>query len=147
MKSTAGLESKKEAVDQNLLPIVFYDAECGLCDHSIQWVIAHDQEKIFHFAPLQGDTALSLIGSLHGQSSDWTIVYLDEDGRYDRSTAVLKIAQRLKWGRGLPNLFLAIPATVRDIFYRFVAKIRYRVFGKIEACQLPAPSVRARFLP
>jgi len=128
-------------------PIVFYDGECGLCNRSINWMIAHDSKGVLRFAPLQGETALNTIGAPIGEPSNWTIIYKDEGGVYNRSAAVLRIADRIGWGFGLPKLMIKIPQGLRDPFYKLVAKTRYKVFGKVNSCNLPSPEVRLKFLP
>ena len=138
-------ELRKSATAEG--PIVFYDGDCGLCARTVQGVLRHDKNGVFRFAPLQGETAAKLIGQPQGKPDAWTLVLLDESGLYDRSTGVLKILKRVKWGGLLPSLGLWIPRFVRDGVYRFVAKIRYRVWGKANSCALPTKAAMARFLP
>ena len=128
-------------------PIIFYDGECGFCDRTVQWVLRKDKDHLFRFAALQGETALQMIGSPLGDPSSWSIILLDDSGKADRSTAVLKIAQKLRYGFGLPGVLLLIPQFLRDGVYKAIAKVRYRIFGKVSMCQLPPPEVRAMFLP
>ncbi len=128
-------------------PIVFFDGVCGLCSHAVDFVMARDANATFRFAPLQGETARSLLPESDTQNLDSMAVSID--GRiYRRSSAVV----RMLWGLG-PHWQLAggllwlIPLPLRDLGYRIVAKQRYRLFGKHESCRLPTPEERERFLP
>lgn len=126
-------------------PVVFYDGECGMCDRSVQWVLAHDPSGIFRFATLQGETARRSLGE--GNQDLRSVVLLDEHGAHRYSSAPLRIMVRLGGVWRLMGLFLAVPAFVRDGVYRFIARHRYKVFGKVDACRIPSPEVRTRFLP
>jgi predicted DCC family thiol-disulfide oxidoreductase YuxK len=132
--------------------IILFDGVCNLCNGFVQFIIEHDPAGRFQFTALQSEAGQALL-RLHGLNSltpgtDPDSIQLLEDGRlYSHSTAVLRIARRLGGGWVLlaaPGWLL--PATVRDALYRFVARNRYRWFGRQEACWLPTPALRARFL-
>jgi predicted DCC family thiol-disulfide oxidoreductase YuxK len=143
--ATESAEVRKEAAAEG--PIVFYDGDCGLCAKSVQFVLRKDKKHIFRFAPLQGETAAKLIGQLEGKPDTWTLILLDDTGVFDRSTGALKILQHVKWGWVLPTAALWVPLFIREGAYRFVAKIRYRVWGHADSCPLPTKSELSRFLP
>lgn len=128
-------------------PIIFYDGECGLCNKSIQFVMRHDRDQVFYYAPLQGDTAERAQLKPEGDPEAWSVVLVDEKGVHRRSTAALRIASKLGGFWSLLALFLIVPRFIRDAVYGWVARNRYRVWGKLEACPLPPPEARARFLP
>ncbi len=128
-------------------PIVFFDGECVLCNGFLDWMMAIDHQAQLRVAPLQGETATQLLPPLPHQPEDWSIYYLDEQGLYAQSDAVLRIMRRLggiwevlSWGEGIPQ-------PVRDAVYRLVASNRYRLLGKRETCRLPSKAEKARFLP
>jgi predicted DCC family thiol-disulfide oxidoreductase YuxK len=128
--------------------LVLYDGECGFCDASVQWLLERDLEGRLHFAPLQGDTAAAVRAL-----GDWpetldSIVFVEEGGRLSwRSTAAVRIASVLPWPwRGLAGAWL-IPWPLRDIGYRLIAAVRFRIWGRLDACRLPAPHEATRFLP
>lgn len=127
--------------------IVLFDGVCNFCNGSVNFIIEHDSRNRFKFAPLQSEIAQKLLQQ-HGLSDpDLDSVVLIEDGTtFVRSTAALKIAQNLDgwWSRF--SVFLVVPVGMRDFFYRLFAKFRYRMFGKTEACLMPTPELRARFL-
>lgn len=123
---------------------VLFDGVCNLCNASVNFIIDRDPKGYFRFAALQSDAAKALGETVTGDP-DSVILY--EDGkRYDKSTAALRIARRLS---GLwPVLYMGIivPRPIRDVVYRFIARNRYKWFGKSDACRLPSPELKARFL-
>ena len=126
--------------------IVFFDGVCGLCSHTVNALMRRDHRSILLFAPLQGTTAQSLVPNDVREELS-TFVYAREGQLFYRSTAMLRILQDLGgfWG-GVATLFRIIPVPLRDMVYRMVSSIRYRVFGKHETCRLPTPEERRRFL-
>ena len=128
-------------------PIVFYDGVCVLCNSFVDKVINADTSGIFRFAPLQGDTARTMLPPLPEDPSEWSVVYLDADGIRTASDASLEIVRRLG-GWWTPLAWCRIvPRGLRDFVYRFVARHRYRTFGKRDACTLLTPDQQARILP
>ena len=129
--------------------IVFYDGTCGFCDWSVQWLLRHDKTGAFVFAPLQGSTAERYGVSPEGHDPTSVVLVLPgaTPTRLERSDAVLTILARL--GQPWRALSLArwIPRFLRDPFYRLFARYRYVVAGKIDACRIPSPEDRPRFLP
>jgi predicted DCC family thiol-disulfide oxidoreductase YuxK len=125
--------------------IVFYDGECGFCDRSVQFVLRHDREQKFRFAALQGETANELIGEGTGDSQ--SVIVLDKGTTYFRSSAALRILWHLGGFWRLFSYLQWIPAPIRDGVYRWIASNRCRLFGKVDACRLPAADQRSRFLP
>lgn len=136
--------SPPSAVDR---PIVFYDGECGLCDRFVQFVLRHDRDARFQFAPLQGETFAGYRPRVDAADLS-TMVLADEAGLHTRSTAALRVLRRLggAWGP-LGGLGLLLPRPLRDLGYRAVARVRHRLFARPDACRLPGPSDRPRFLP
>jgi predicted DCC family thiol-disulfide oxidoreductase YuxK len=129
-------------------PLVLYDGTCGLCDASVQWLLDHDREGVLRFAPLQGETAAAL-RARHPEIPEEleTIVLVEGETVSLRSTAVFRVLARLPspWRRLAWLRF--VPRPVRDLGYRLVAAVRYRVWGRTETCRIPRPEERARFLP
>lgn len=132
--------------------VVLFDGVCNLCQGSVNFIIDRDPKSHFRFAPLQGQRAAALLVS-HGRKAlaagaDPDSIVLLEGGKvYEHSTAALRIARRLSglWPL-LYYLFIWIPRPIRDVVYRFIARNRYRWFGKTEACRMPTPALKARFL-
>jgi predicted DCC family thiol-disulfide oxidoreductase YuxK len=127
-------------------PVVFFDGVCGLCSHSVNWLLARDPEHRLRFAPLQGTTAAAMISSDLRDRLD-TMVFVRNGTTYIRTAAVSRILMTLggRW-QMLGAMLWLIPFPVRDLGYRLVSRFRYRMFGKHDACRLPTPAERAVFL-
>lgn len=127
-------------------PIVLFDGVCNLCNSSVQFIIDRDPGAIFRFAPLQSGLGEMLV-KIHGLPEDIETIVLIESGRaYSHSTAALRIARRLQGAWKLLYGFIIIPRFLRNVGYRFVARNRYRWFGKEESCRMPTPELQQRFI-
>jgi len=134
-------------------PIILYDGVCGLCNRLVQSLLKKDKQGRLRFAALQSDFAATVL-TRHGKDPkdlDTVHVVLNY-GRSDeqvlnRSEAVLSGYRELGgfWKTGA-LIARVIPRGLRDVAYAFVARNRYRVFGKSDSCMLPDPNQRARFL-
>jgi predicted DCC family thiol-disulfide oxidoreductase YuxK len=128
--------------------LVLYDGECGLCDRSVQWLLRHDRQGLLRYAPLQGTTARAFVERTDAYD---TIVFVEkgDDGAVRvsrRSRAAFRIFAQLGGVWRVIGWLRFLPAGLTDLVYRFVAARRIRWFGRVDACRLPDPSVRARFL-
>jgi predicted DCC family thiol-disulfide oxidoreductase YuxK len=128
--------------------IVLYDGVCGLCSRSVRFLIRRDRDRRLRFAPLQGDTAAGLRARFPEIPETLeSVVLVDGDRVYLRSKAFLYTARFLtrpwRWAWHLRWL----PAFVLDLGYRLIARVRYRIWGEHDACEIPAPKERDRFLP
>lgn len=128
-------------------PIVLFDGVCGLCNGAVKFIIRRDRNKRFLFAPLQSDIGQELL-KRHGlpQTSWQSLALIDNGQAFAKSAAVLRICRLLP---GLwPVLYagVALPSPIRDAIYDWVARNRYRWFGKQDACMMPYPEWRDRFL-
>ena len=131
--------------------VVLFDGVCGFCDAGVRWLIERDPAGRLLFAPLQGQRAAAL-RQRHPEIPDDldTAVYVERIGRDERvflrSSAILRICAELQpRPRWLPWVSW-LPTPLADLGYRAFARIRYRLFGKLDACRLPSESERARFL-
>ena len=133
--------------------IVFYDGICGLCNRLVQFLLKRDRHDRLRFASLQSEFASKVL-SRHGiDPKDLDTLHVVEnyeqsDERvFNRSDAILRASRELGgiW-KLAANIGRVVPRAFRDLFYRFVANNRYRVFGKYETCLLPEPRHRAKFL-
>jgi predicted DCC family thiol-disulfide oxidoreductase YuxK len=128
-------------------PLVLYDGVCGLCSKSVRWILRHEKDHTLRFAPLQGPTAAALREQYPQIPRTLESVVLVEGGRVHlRSKAFLYTAHHLRAPWRWAYAVRWFPAFVMDLGYRLIARIRYRVWGKTDACELPAPDERARFL-
>jgi predicted DCC family thiol-disulfide oxidoreductase YuxK len=140
-------------------PVVLFDGVCNLCNAAVQFMIDRDKANVLRFAPIQSDVAKELLeasmGSelatkirdgATGDGDPDTIVFVDRNEAWTHSSAALRIARRLGSPWSWLFVFLAVPRPIRDLVYRFIAKNRYRWFGKSDTCRVPTPELRARFL-
>lgn len=127
--------------------IVLFDGVCHLCNGSVNFIIKHDPDSRFRFAPIQTPIGEELMRRHHLSTETMDTVVLIEGGKaYTRSTAALRIARRLSGLWPAAYIFVVVPRLIRDAVYKVVARNRYRWFGKSESCMMPTPEVRARFL-
>jgi len=128
-------------------PIVLFDGVCNLCSGTIQFVIEHDPESHFRFAPLQSETAEKLLADVGFDDYDFdTFVLVDGDDYYTKSDAALRVASELEFPWSLAGSLRVIPRPIRDAVYDTVGSHRYAIFGKKAQCMVPTPEVRDRFI-
>ena len=126
--------------------IVLFDGVCNFCSDSVNFIIRHDTKNRFAFAPLQSGKGIELRAKYGIDDDIDSIVLIEDDRAFTKSTAALRIAKRLGGIWALAYAFIIVPRPVRDYLYELFAKYRYRLFGKKDECMLPTPEVRARFL-
>lgn len=126
--------------------VVLYDGECGFCDRSVQFILNHDAEGRFAFAPLQSAEARDLLAERGREANLDSIVLIDGDQVLQRSDAALRIASRLDGWPKLLSVFRIVPRFLRDWAYDLFAANRYRWFGRLDHCRIPTEEQRGRFL-
>jgi len=130
--------------------IILFDGVCNLCNGTVRFIVKRDRSARFRFGSLQGEAARRVcaeagIAAPDAREPDSIIVVAD--GRaLERSDAVLAIAARLPFPWPLLGAFRLLPRGLRDLAYRFVARRRYRWFGRRESCMVPTPALRDRFI-
>ena len=127
--------------------LILFDGVCNLCNGFVQFVIARDAGGRFGFGALQSAPARQAL-ALHGVPTPLpdTMVLVEDRQVFTRSTAALRIARRLPFPWSLAYAFIVVPRPLRDWVYQFVARYRYRWFGRRDSCLMPTPEIRARFL-
>ena len=130
-------------------PLLLYDGVCALCNGAVRFVLKRDRTRAVRFAPLDGPTAAAMIAGHPDLGGIDSMIWFDEGGRpRTRGAAALAIARYLggRWA-ALAAVGRIVPAPVRDAVYDLVARFRYRVFGRYDACPLPPAEHGSRFLP
>jgi predicted DCC family thiol-disulfide oxidoreductase YuxK len=127
-------------------PVVLFDGVCGLCNRFVDWLLRRDDTGVLRFAPLQSPQAEQLGATANGEDSLATVIVVDNEKTYRRSTAALRTIAMLGWPWNLAKALLVVPRPLRDAVYRWVATNRYQWFGKRETCRMPTPEERSRFL-
>ena len=132
--------------------LLLYDGVCGLCSRLLQFVLRHDQRRVFRFASLQSEIGGAVVERSGGDPGELSTLYAVADyqsGRsrvFTRSDAVLFVASELGWPWTVARLARTLPRRLRDRAYDFVARHRYRVFGRHDSCPIPLSEFRARFI-
>jgi len=128
--------------------IILLDGVCNLCNGAIQFAIKRDTQDTFRYAALQSDIGKKLAVERNIDTSEVDSIILIDTGvaYYTKSTAALEIGKHLKGYRTLSSILLWFPSTLRDIVYDFVARNRYRWYGKKDQCMVPTPELKAKFL-
>lgn len=136
--------SSKIAITQ---PIILFDGVCNLCNNSVQQIIKRDPKGKFLFASLQSEVGQTLLKKFNRPTTDLaTIVLVEGNRHYIKSTAALRIARHLKGLWPLLYGFIIIPGFIRHGLYNYVAKNRYHWYGKQDQCMMPNPKLKARFI-
>lgn len=128
-------------------PLLLFDGVCNLCNSSVQFVIKHDKQKQFTFASLQSDAAKEILlqfGEINLNLD--SIILITDNTVYSKSSAILKISKLIGGFYSLAIIFYLIPKFIRDKMYDFVAKNRYKWYGKREDCMIPTKELKNRFL-
>ncbi len=128
-------------------PVLLFDGLCNLCSSSVQFVLKHDKKARFHFASLQSEVGQELLKAHGLATDDFDSFVLIKGGKiFTQSSAALQVAGQLNFPLNLLKLLLIIPRPIRDFCYNFMAKNRYKWFGKKASCWLPKPEWKGRFL-
>ena len=127
--------------------IILFDGVCNLCSGSVNFVIKRDHKDVFRFAPLQEGVGLELMATYKIDPAKTDSIVLIENGKaYVKSTAALRAARYLPGLWPLLYGFMIVPRFIRNWVYDFIARNRYKWYGKQESCMMPTPELRAKFL-
>ena len=139
--------SNNKTVQNESNGIILFDGVCNLCNSSINFVIDRDKDAYFRYAPLQSETGQRFLKEHDKSLEDFdSIILVEGDNYYTKSTAALRIARRLSGLWPVLNVFIIIPAVVRNYFYDIIASNRYKWFGKSDTCRIPTPELKKLFL-
>jgi predicted DCC family thiol-disulfide oxidoreductase YuxK len=132
--------------------LLLYDGVCGFCNWLVQVVLANDRGATFDFAALQSDAARRALAPFGASPDDLDTVYVIDSYRapeaqlLSRGRGALFVFSRLSGPWRLLRVLGVLPSPILDWGYRFIARHRYRIFGRYDTCPLPDPAVRGRFL-
>ena len=130
------------------MPIILFDGHCNLCNAWVQFIVKRDSSSTIRFASLQSVAGRRLLEE-HKIDANYidSLVFFEEGSFYVSSTAALRTLSYFDgWERHL--IFLSVvPRSLRDLVYRFIAKNRYKWFGRREQCMVPTAELSKRFLP
>ena len=127
--------------------IILFDGVCNFCDSSVNFIIDRDKKNIFKFSALQSEKGQEILEYFKLPKDDFdSFVFIENDKVFKKSSAALKIANKLG---GLWKLFyplIIIPKFIRDFFYSLIANNRYKLFGRKDVCRIPTPELKQKFL-
>ncbi|MDI5888641.1 thiol-disulfide oxidoreductase DCC family protein [Flavobacterium yafengii] len=128
--------------------IILFDGVCNLCDSAVQRIIKHDAKDVFRFVALQSDLGQKIIKHLgiDTQKTDSIILYQPGFAYYYKSEAALEIAKHLGGVFYFASLFSILPTSFSNHIYDYIAKNRYKWYGKKETCLIPTKELQAKFL-
>jgi predicted DCC family thiol-disulfide oxidoreductase YuxK len=128
--------------------LILFDGVCNLCNSSVQFVIKRDKKDKFRYAALQSEIGQEIIEKFKIDTSktDSIILYSNNKGISYKSTAALKIASKLGFPTNILTVFFIIPAIIRNVVYDYIAKNRYKWYGKKDHCMIPTPELKSKFL-
>lgn len=129
--------------------LILFDGVCNLCNSSVLYVIKRDSKNKFLFAPLQSDIGHEIINAFNidTEETDSIILFDPKERRiYQKSSAALRVAKWLNFPTNLSVVFFIIPTFLRNWVYDFVARNRYKWYGKKESCMIPTPELKSKFI-
>ncbi|SEF97579.1 thiol-disulfide oxidoreductase DCC family protein [Flavobacterium urumqiense] len=128
--------------------IILFDGVCNLCDSAVQFIIKHDKKDVFRFVALQSNLGKEIIKyiGIDAKNIDSIILYQPGIAYYYKSEAALEIAKNLGEIFYFAKLFSILPTSFNNYIYDYVAKNRYRWYGKKDACLIPTEEIKAKFL-
>jgi predicted DCC family thiol-disulfide oxidoreductase YuxK len=128
--------------------IILFDGVCNLCDATVQFLIKRDVKDVFRFVAIQSDLGQEIIKHIGIETSKTDSIILYEPGNayYYKAEAALKIGKELGGIYSLLSVFTLLPKIISNSVYDFIARNRYRWYGKKDACMIPSAAMKAKFL-
>lgn len=147
MKQEVPVKVNSALTRANGRDIILFDGVCNLCNGAVDFILDHDPAGHFVFASLQSNAGQEILATYGLSAYNFDSLVLVQEGEvYKKSRAALRIAGRLSGGWKYLQAFRVLPSFLGDGIYNFIARNRYRFFGRRENCRLPDPEIRSRFL-
>jgi predicted DCC family thiol-disulfide oxidoreductase YuxK len=128
-------------------PVILFDGVCNFCDGAVNFVLKRDRKALFRFAPLQSSAGQAYLRLYNLSQEDLDSFVLVDNGKvYKKSSAALRVMNGLSWHWKPLQIFRLIPPPLRDAVYDFIARHRYKWFGKKDSCMIPSAEIRSRFI-
>lgn len=126
--------------------VILFDGVCNLCNSSVQFIIKRDPKGFYRFASQQSDIGQAYLSKYNLGGYADSFVLIEDDRVYLKSDAALQISKNLAGVWKVFYLLKIVPRPLRDLVYNFIAKNRYKWFGKKESCMIPTPDIKSRFI-
>jgi predicted DCC family thiol-disulfide oxidoreductase YuxK len=131
----------------NMRPVILFDGVCNFCNSAVNFTLQRNKKTNIRFAPLQSEAGQKLLQQYNLPVNEMeSFVFIQEGKAYQRSTAALKVCRHLRGLWPLCYGLIIVPRFIRDGIYNWIARNRYKWFGKKESCMIPTAEVKARFL-
>jgi predicted DCC family thiol-disulfide oxidoreductase YuxK len=127
-------------------PVILFDGVCNLCTGGVRWIIRRDRRAVFTFASIQSPAGRHLLEKVGLGPDPGSMILIDEAGVHSRSDAAIRIATRLGFPWSLSRVAGVLPRGIRNAVYSWIARNRYRWFGRRDSCMVPDERWRSRFL-
>ncbi len=128
-------------------PIILFDGLCNFCNAAVNFVFKRDRHRKIHFAALQSEIGQQLLQQHHLSVTDLSsFVFIHNKQAHIKSTAALKVCRHLTGAWPLLYGFILVPTLIRNGVYDFIARNRYRWFGKKASCMVPTAEMKSKFL-
>lgn len=127
-------------------PIVLFDGVCNYCNNMVNFAIRHNSKRNLRYVPLQSVAGKAILAKFNIPQAVDSLVFVENDQAYIYSSAALKISKHFNYPAKILYVLIIVPQFVRDYFYRFIAKNRYKWFGKKEHCMIPSKEVKELFI-
>ncbi len=127
-------------------PIILFDGVCNYCNWMVKFAIKHDKNGVLRFASLQSDIGKKIRLKYQIPDDVDSLVFVDNNQAFTYAAAAIGITKYFKYPAKLLYLFRIFPSFISTPIYKFIAKNRYKWFGKTDECQIPSPEIKNRFL-
>ena len=126
--------------------VVLFDGICNYCNAMVNFAIRNDKKPTLKFAPLQSETGQQLRNHYHIPKEIDSVILVENDKVYTYSDAAIRITRHLRWPARMLYGLIIIPKFIREPLYKWIAKNRYKWFGRKNTCMVPNQDLRSRFL-
>ena len=128
--------------------LILFDGICNLCNTSVNYIIKNDKKDMFRFAALQSEIGQKIVieFNIDSKKTDSIVLFSEEQKLSYKSTAALKIAKHLSFPLNTLVVFFIVPPFIRNWVYDYIAKNRYKWYGKREECMVPTVELRNKFI-
>lgn len=127
-------------------PVLLFDGVCNYCNRMVNFAIRNDRKGKIKFAPLQSDAGQRLRKEYNVPEKADTVILLSKGKAYTYARAAIRVSKYLDWPAKMLYAFIIVPRFISQPFYRWIARNRYKWWGKRESCMVPSPGIRDRFL-
>lgn len=126
--------------------IILFDGDCNFCNESVLFIIKRDKNDLFKFGSLQSEIGYTLLNKYNISTAEDSLVLIDNNNAYTKSTAALKISRHLTFPWNLLFNFIFIPKSIRDFVYMLIANNRYKLIKRKNKCIIPTEKMKRKIL-